>query len=117
MPQNDIFQKIIEMRSGVSVNINEKFNELVDAVLEVRAKGKLTIEINVAPQKVSKQGNVVEVTMHHTIKMVKPEEKPSATTFFVNDEGRLMREDPAQEKLFSSSVEDAKGVTLTRVKQ
>lgn len=104
-PANDLIQVLVECRNGaVAIDLNEKFSELVTAVCQHGKKGKLTIDLEVKPGALD-GSDVVEVQITHAMKMKKPERYLGASTFFVGTNGRLQREDPAQQAMFESEPE------------
>ena len=103
---NDLLQVLLEMRNGaVASDISAKFNEVVTAVTETGGKGELTITLNVEPSKVGLGGCVIEVEMKHKCKLKKPELEIGRSVFFVTKEGRLTRDDPAQEAMFGGGTQ------------
>ena len=97
----DILAVLLDMRNGaVAADCNTKFNEVLRAVIDTGGKGKLTIELNIAPSKMGMGGAVVEVETTHECKMKKPELAVGKSHFFVTSEGDLTREDPSQTAMF-----------------
>ena len=106
---NDLLSVLLEMRSGqVATDCNEKFNEVLAAVLETGGKGKLTIELHVAPSKMGLGGAVLEVETFHECKLKKPELGIGKSVFFVTKEGKLTRDDPAQSAMFEKPAKEEK---------
>lgn len=90
------------MRSGqVATDCNAKFNEVLKAVIDTGGKGKLTIDLTIAPSKMGMGGAVVEVETTHEAKMKKPELAIGKSFFFVTQDGTLTRDDPVQSAMFS----------------
>lgn len=108
----DFVEMLMEMRDGKVVqDISAKFNELLDAVLDVGEKGKLTIDINLEPSRKGPGGVVMEVQANHSVKSKIPQLRLGKSTFFVTPERRLSRTDPDQARLFGAdeeSVEERK---------
>lgn len=99
---NDVLQVILDMRGGaVAADINAKFNEMAQAVLETGGKGQLVITLNLEPSKLGMGGAVLEVQATHDCKMKKPELKVGTAFFFVTKDGQLTRDDPAQSAMFA----------------
>lgn len=106
--QTDFHDLLISMRSGsVMMDLNEKFNEVLAAVLETGGKGKLTIDINIEPARMGVGGCVLEVKTQHTTKLKKPQHDIGSSTFFVDSEGKLVRDDPTQTAMFEQADERA----------
>lgn len=99
--QNDLLHLLLEMRNGaVAIDLNNKFQEVLTSVLEAAGKGELTITLSVEPSKMGMGGVVLEVSAEHKVKMKKAELPVGKAAFFVTKEGRLTRDDPAQEQMF-----------------
>lgn len=99
----DFLHILLEMRNGAVANdIGAKFNEVLKAVCETAEKGELTIKITVKPSKLAMGGQVVEVETQHECKMKKPELGVGRSLFFVDKDGRLTRDDPAQTDMFNT---------------
>jgi len=107
--RNDLLAILLDMRNGaVAVDCSKKFNEVLQGVLETGGKGKLTIELHIAPSKMGMGGAVVEVETHHECKTKIPELAIGKSVFFVNKEGVLTRDDPAQTAMFEQPREEQK---------
>jgi hypothetical protein len=97
------------MRSGaVAADCNEKFNEVLAAVLETAGKGELTIKLMISPSKMGLGGAVLEVQASHEIKTKKPELEIGKAFFFVAPDGTLSRDNPAQAAMFEMAQVEAK---------
>lgn len=97
----DLLQVLLDMRSGqVAADCNEKFNEVLQAVLETGGKGELTLKLMLKPSKCGMGGAVLEVEASHELKLKKPELEIGKAFFFVTREGQLTRDDPAQAAMF-----------------
>jgi hypothetical protein len=95
------------MRSGqVAQDANMKFNEVLKAVLDTGGKGKLSIELTIAPSKMGMGGCVVEVELNHECKLKKPELQIGKSLFFVTAEGTLTRDDPQQTAMFQQEKKE-----------
>lgn len=98
---NDLLNLLLDMRNGqVAADVNAKFNEVLQAVLETGGKGELTIKLFLKPSKLAMGGAVVEVETEHECKLKKPELAIGRSIFFVTQEGRLTRDDPSQTGMF-----------------
>ena len=108
----DVLAFILDMRNGaVAMDVNNKFNEMVKAVIETGGKGELVIKLLVKPSKMGMGGTVIEVETDHECKTKKPELAIGRSTFYVTKEGDLTRNDPAQENMFETAKETANGRT------
>lgn len=100
----DLIHILLEMRSGqVAADLNAKFNECLQAVLDTGGKGKVQITLNVSASKFAMGGVVVEVEMSHDTKLTKPELKVGKAIFFVDRTGKLSRHDPNQTDMFDAA--------------
>lgn len=77
----------------------DEFAELVRRAQETQRAGTMTITIEVKPK-----GRTVQVT--DSIKVKRPTFDREVGTYWPDDEGRLHREDPAQQKLQLADVTD-----------
>lgn len=103
-PKNDIIQTLLDMRKGaIAASINEKFDSVVQAVLQTGRKGELTIKLSIEPSKKRVGGMVIEVVAKHNCVAKIPEIDIGDSVFFVAD-GRLTREDPTQDELFKEQM-------------
>lgn len=112
--ENDLLGILLDMRNGqVAADCNQKFKDVLDAVLETGGKGELTIKLFINPSKFAMGGAVVEVETEHECKAKRPELKVGKATFFVTKDGRLSREHPDQasmEPIFERTKEEDKDV-------
>ena len=98
--RNDLLSVLMDMRQGaVAADINEKFNDVLGAVLDTGGKGELSIKLKITPSKFGMGGAVLEVETEHECKMNRPELKVGKALFFVSRDGKLSRENPDQESL------------------
>ncbi len=103
--QNDLLGILLDMRSGqVAADCNQKFNEVLQGVLETGGKGELTIKLFIRPAKMGMGGTVVEIETSHECKLKKPELEIGRSVFFVTKDGMLTRDDPAQTAMFAEEV-------------
>lgn len=101
--QADFVHLLLEMRNGgVASDCNRKFNEVLAAVLETGAKGEVTLKLKVKPSRFALGGAVIEVETEHECTAKRPELKVGRSLFFVTKDGRLTRDDPSQEDMFTT---------------
>lgn len=106
----DFINTIMECRNGeVAVDLNRKFNEVLEAVREVGGSGELSMKFKIKPVK-SKGGKVLEISIEHETKMKRPEMPVGPATFFVTDDGDLVRDNPAQAEMFADLKKEIKDV-------
>ena len=100
-PKTDLIACLVEMRNGqVVIDLNEKFNKVLTGVLDTGGKGEMIVKLHVRPSKMGLGGAVVEVEMEHDVKVKVPELEIGKAFFYVNRDGTLTREDPAQTAMF-----------------
>lgn len=110
MARTDVLQFLLDMKNGrVASDVNDKFNEVLDAVIETGGKGELTVKLKVQPSRFATGGVVIEVEAVHECKLKKPELAMGKAVFFVTKEGTLTRNDPGQESMFSAADEVDRG--------
>ena len=98
---NDFVRFLMDMKNGqVAAQINRHFDEVVEGVLATGAQGELTVKVKVKPSRFAQGGAVLEIEAEHKCDAKIPELKPGRSIFFVTNEGRLTRSDPAQEEMF-----------------
>lgn len=98
-PFTDVLRDI---RKGKVVDAaSEELAELVRAVLDTEKKGKLTLELTVAPQ--GKGDNAVCVSVK--LKTAKPQASLPDALFFADLDGDLLRDDPTQQRMFADARE------------
>lgn len=102
--RNDLFSYALnQMRNGkAQEEASEKLNELINACRDTGTKGKITLEIEVRPDK----GDSGQYFLRPTVKIKKPVFAVSDTIFWGTPEGNLQRTDPAQGDLDLKVVPD-----------
>lgn len=98
------FSMLLQELGGgdVANDLTGKLKALATSVQELRAAGKLVLEISMKPSDMADTG--VEVLTK--AKLTLPEKKPAKQLYFVNDNGDLQRNDPRQVEM------EFKGPTL-----
>lgn len=96
VPEGGIFEvfKAID-RGDFVLELEEKSRELVEAIRATGKGGKLSIELELAPDK---DGGLVKV--FGSVKAKTPKPKPKAAYFFMTPEGNLSRMDTRQRSMF-----------------
>jgi len=96
-PINSIFTLLQNQRAGSCQDeLSQKLAELTTSVRNLGRKGKLTLEITVAPLS---RGGGMAVTITDKIRLSAPVQEPETSIFFVGDNGELSRNDPRQREL------------------
>lgn len=106
----NLLDVLTDMRDGaVLMDCNEKFSQMVAAVLDTGKGGEITLKIKVKPSKVSMKSNegVIEVELEHAITAKVPELPVGKAIFFVTEDQRLSRSNPKQDELFREPKEKA----------
>lgn len=97
----DFVSVLAELKNGRALNdCSRKLTELTDAVTEHRKKGKLILELVIEPSGVDEDRRVTETRVMWNCRIARPESDTGSSTFFVTRDGRLTRNDPAQEEMF-----------------
>lgn len=100
----DFLQVVCEMRNGRNLTeIDKRFQKLREAVLEQRAKGSLTIKLDMIPAAVDADRGVTEVRIEMDVVSKLPEKNIQPGQFFITKEGALSRKDPDQADLFEGA--------------
>jgi hypothetical protein len=100
----DVLSVLMDMRNGqVAADISTKFNEVLAAVLDTAGEGELVIKLKLKPGRMGSGRAVLEVVARHECKLKKPELEIGGSQFFVTRDGRLSRNDPNQEDMFTIS--------------
>lgn len=101
--RTDLFSYALnQMRNGkAQEEASEKLNELINACRETGTKGKITLEIEVRPDK----GDSGQYFLRPSIKIKKPLFAVSDTIFWGTPDGNLQRTDPTQGDLDLKIVE------------
>jgi hypothetical protein len=82
-----------QVRGGFAVHIaGEKLQEVLKAVVETGKPGELTFTIKVKPDKNDDR----VVTLHPDVKAKIPQKGFTEGIFFVDEDGKISREDPKQ---------------------
>ncbi len=105
----DLIAVLAEMRDGETMlEANRKFKELMDSIYSTGKKGRITIDLEVRPNRMAMGGVVLEVQVDPSITVKKPELALGASLFFVQDDGGLSRNNPAQDRMFREEVKEVK---------
>lgn len=101
----DLLEAILAMCNGqVAADLNNKFNEVLHAVLDNAGKGELTIKFTIQPSRRAIGGAVIEVEARHECKLKKPELQIGRGVFFVSPTGKLTRDNPDQAEMFGEHI-------------
>jgi hypothetical protein len=95
------------IRPEVLDRAGRKLAEVVAAVAELEKKGRLTLELTLAPMKNNTGAAEVSVRIKASI----PEAMPAAKFMWPDEHGRLHRNDPRQQELPGIRVIDHLGDT------
>lgn len=101
-----------QIRGGFALTVaGRKLEELTKAVRETGKKGSITFTISVEPDKVDE--NVVNVVPKIVAKI--PEKGFTPGVFFVDENGKLTREDPRQLEMLKE--QEAQGIANISAQQ
>lgn len=86
-----------EQRNGhAAVELSEAFNELIEAVAQFGKGGSLTFTVKVSP---AGRADVVSVTVTDSITLKPPTGEQAQSTFFVDSQSNLTRQNPMSPSL------------------
>ena len=92
--ESEFFHILESMNRGRTLTaLNQKLQELLDAVVETEGAGTFNVQLKIAWGK----KNMNKVTATITSKL--PNDAPEVATFFFDQRNRLVRDDPRQQKL------------------
>lgn len=101
----DLYQFADWIRDQASGTTNDEMSAalatVVEAVQQLNTKGKVTLELVVAPA----GSNARNVTVEGKVTAKPPEPAPTPSIYFVGDHGSLHREDPYQRRMFDDARE------------
>lgn len=87
---------LAELKNGrVAAQLGDDFQQLADAVKRHGKKGELVLKLTVEPSRIT-EGVVKEVNVNYSSKLTEPRPNHGTTMFFVTDDSKLSRQDPAQ---------------------
>lgn len=90
---NELFEVMSSIRGGSELTEATKaFREITKLVKETGKAGKITLVIDVMPDK--QDDSVFKIEVDHTVK--RPKKPKTYGLFFADETGRMVREDPRQ---------------------
>lgn len=89
-------------RGSTERELSEALHDLVARVQDTRKKGVLSYTLQIEPMK----GDSDALLLTDAIKLKLPEHDRSASIFFADRDGNLVREDPNQPSLFGPASND-----------
>lgn len=88
---------LTEAQDGLVVHtLDQRFDDLKQAVLDLKTKGKMSISVTVLPGKFNSKGEVIMIDLDWQCEVKKPALQPGSSSFFVDDDGNLCRNPPNQ---------------------
>lgn len=103
----DLLSTLAQLKNGrVIIQANETMQRLLLAVQRHGGKGKLGLELTLAPRVDSDTGRVAEIDITYNIKVSEPQPNHGTTMFYVGKDGGLTRNDPHQEEMFTEEEEE-----------
>lgn len=97
MENVDFVGMLMDMRSGkVAVEVSQKLNRLIRAIMETGKPGKLSLTLAITPKELNMQRGVSQVEVSHKCSIVEPEMSIGPSLFYTTHDAGLSRKDPDQ---------------------
>jgi len=95
---------VVLNRGKTVIDCSRELQTVLDAVVETRKKGSLTIKLVVTPEGFDREtGRTNQVDIDPSIESKVPRHDQTPSVFFVTEDNKLTRDDPAQEALFKET--------------
>ena len=105
----DLIETLVGLKDGETIiEANRKFTDLMNAIIAVGQKGKISIDLEIRPSRMAMGGVVLEVEIDPSVTTKKPELPFGKSLFFITEDGGLSRQNPAQERMFAAAPQEAK---------
>lgn len=102
---------IKEINGGALVgDLSHAVQDLVGDIENIGSGGEITVKLKFSPKTYGEGQKVMEVTGDYSVK--KPKRARRASPFFVTPENNLIKEDPRQANMFSSTRSLGGGSTI-----
>jgi hypothetical protein len=95
-------------RGAVIGDLDESLKELVAAINKSGKAGELTLKLKITPEARANEDDTRQYTITENIGMKKPRKTRGKCTFFGDEEGNLLRDDPNQSEMKFGSIEGGK---------
>ena len=105
--ENNIIHTMLGLRQGALASINQKWNDVVTAVLNTGGKGELTLKLTIEPSRRLPGGLIVKVQARQDCKVKVPELETGSSVFFISD-GLLTKDDPTRDELFQDELKETR---------
>lgn len=92
-------------RGAVLGDLDETLKELVAAINKSGKSGEITLKIKITPEARANDDETRQYTLTENIGLKKPRKTRGKCTFFGDEEGNLMRDDPKQTEIRFGSIE------------
>ena len=105
----DIIQTLVVLSRGKFIlDCGTELQELADAIVDTGKKGSLVITLDVAPSGL-KAGRVNQFEIRPDVSIKKPKHDQGKSIFFVDENNKLMRDDPDQMDMQFESERETNG--------
>ena len=102
----DIISTLVVLNRGnFVIEAGRELAELTEAITQTNAKGKLVITLEISPSGWKDDGRCNQVDLKPKITIDKPKKEQGKSIFFVTDDNKLTRDDPAQTDMFAEQEE------------
>ena len=106
----DIISTLVVLNRGnFVIEAGRELAELTEAITQTNAKGKLVITLEISPSGWKDDGRCNQVDLKPKITIDKPKKEQGKSIFFVTDDNKLTREDPAQTDLVADEERETNG--------
>lgn len=97
---------VVLNRGKTVIDCSRELQNVLDAVIETRKKGSLTIKLDITPEGFDRgTGRTNQVDIDPSISSKIPRHDQTPSVFFVTEDNKLTRDDPAQTALFEGEEE------------
>ena len=92
---------VVLNRGKTVIDASRELQNVLDAVVETRKKGSITIKLEISPEGFDRgTGRTNQVDIDPSISSKIPRHDQTPSVFFVTEDNKLTRDDPAQTALF-----------------
>ena len=104
----DFVQTLVVLNRGKTlIDASRELQAVLDAVIETRKKGSLTIKFDITPKGFDRDtGRTNQVDIDPSISSKIPRHDQTPSVFFVKEDNTLTRDDPAQTALFEGDEDE-----------
>lgn len=95
-------------RGAVLGDLDETLKELVAAINKSGKAGEITLKVKITPEARANDDDTRQYTLTESIGLKKPRKTRGKCTFFGDEEGNLLRDDPNQSEMKFGMIEGGK---------